>query len=131
MGSRPAETFLLTLLIFHGSKIVTKRCARAGGRAVDLGGPKFEIKYISRCLQTSKLFDWGASLSIGGGQAPLGAGPALPNNYILLGDDQNSCSILRTLKYTTEVILKLYWKFNSNRGRLRSELALFESAATR
>ena len=50
---------------------------RAGGRAVDLGGPKFEIKYRSRCLQKSKLVDWG-----GGGkhvdcrsQAPLGTGP--------------------------------------------------------
>ena len=31
---------------------------RVGGRAVDLGGPKFEIKHRSRCLQKSKLIDW-------------------------------------------------------------------------
>ena len=40
---------------------------KAGGRAVDLGGPnvyqggpRFEIKHKSRCLQKSKLVDWGA-----------------------------------------------------------------------
>ena len=35
---------------------------RAGGRAVDLGGPKFEIKHKSRCLQKSrpKRVDWEA-----------------------------------------------------------------------
>ena len=40
---------------------------RAGGRAVDVGGPsvyqrgaKFKIKHKSRCLQKSKLFNWGA-----------------------------------------------------------------------
>ena len=55
--------------------------ARAGGRVVDLGGPsvyrgggggtKFEIKHKSRCLQKSKLVDWGgASMSIGRGRPP-------------------------------------------------------------
>ena len=42
--------------------------AEPGGRAVDLGGggarvyqggPKFEIKHKNRCLQQSKLVDWG------------------------------------------------------------------------
>ena len=40
--------------------------ARAGSRAVDLGGPrvhqgesKFEIKHKSHCFQKSKLVDWG------------------------------------------------------------------------
>ena len=47
--------------------------SRAGARAVDLGGPssqfrgargtKFEIKHKSRCLEKSKLVNWG------GGQA--------------------------------------------------------------
>ena len=60
--------------------------ARAGGRAVDLGGanvyqggPKFEIKHNSRCLQKSKLVNWGgASMSIGG-PGP----PALENNALV------------------------------------------------
>ena len=49
---------------------------RAGGRAVDLVGPKFEIKHRSRCLQKSKLVDWrGASMSIGGARPSLGTDP--------------------------------------------------------
>ena len=45
---------------------------RAGGRAVDLGGPKFKIKHRSHCLQKSKLADWrGASMSIGRARPPL------------------------------------------------------------
>ena len=32
---------------------------KAGARAVDLGGPKFEIKHKSRCLQKSKLANKG------------------------------------------------------------------------
>ena len=55
---------------------------RAGARAVDLrglsiyqGGPKFEIKHKSRCLQKSKLVNWGAEHVDWGAQAPLGAGP--------------------------------------------------------
>ena len=54
------------------------------GRAVDLGGPsayqegsKFEIKHRSRCLQKSKLVDWGAKhVDLGvGGRPSLGASP--------------------------------------------------------
>ena len=64
--------------------IGTRTTSRAGARAVDLGGPsvyqggpKFEIKHKSRCLQKSKLVNWG-------GQA-LGTGPdykALPSIII-------------------------------------------------
>ena len=34
------------------------------------GGAKFEIKHKSRCLQKSKLVDWGPSTSIGGARTP-------------------------------------------------------------
>ena len=64
---------------------VFSRTRRAGGRAVDLGGPsgyqeepKFEIKHKSRCFQKSKLVDWGAKHVNCGGKAPLGAGPEDP-----------------------------------------------------
>ena len=48
---------------------------RSGARTVDLGGPKFEIKRESRCLQKSTLVIWGTSMSIGGGggQVPSGS----------------------------------------------------------
>ena len=39
-----------------------------GSQAFIRGGTKFEIKHKIRCLQKSKLVNWG-------GQAPLGAGP--------------------------------------------------------
>ena len=44
---------------------------RAGARAVVLGGPKFEFKYKSRCLQKIKLVNWGTKHVDWGGQAPL------------------------------------------------------------
>ena len=58
---------------------------RAGARAADLGGPKFEIKHKSRCLQKKKLVNWeakhvdwrGAGLS-----GPLDAGPAGMTNAV-------------------------------------------------
>ena len=34
------------------------------------GGPKFEIKHKSRCLQKRKLVEWGAKHVDWGGQAP-------------------------------------------------------------
>ena len=46
---------------------------RAGGRAVDLGGPKFEIKRKSRCLQKSKLVNWGSQACRLGGAGSPGA----------------------------------------------------------
>ena len=53
--------------------------SRAGIRAVDLGGPsvyqgepKFEVKHNSRCLQKSKLVDWGGQACQLGGPGPLG-----------------------------------------------------------
>ena len=36
-----------------------KSSTRAGGRAIALGGPMFEIKHKSRCLQKSELTEWG------------------------------------------------------------------------
>ena len=48
---------------------------RACAIAVDLGGPKFEVKHNSRCLQKSKLVDWGAKHVDWGGRPPLA--PAL------------------------------------------------------
>ena len=53
--------------------------SRVGGRAVDLGGPKFEIKHKSRRLQKSKLVNWWAKHVNWGARPPcppLGAGPA-------------------------------------------------------
>ena len=54
---------------------------RAGTRAVDLGGPsvyqggpKFEIKQKSRCLQKSKLVNWRGQAFRLGRQAPLAYG---------------------------------------------------------
>ena len=44
----------------------------AGARAVDLGGPKFEIKHKSRCLQKKKLVNWEGQTCRLGGQAPSG-----------------------------------------------------------
>ena len=51
---------------------------RAGARAVELGGPsvyqggpKFEVKHNSRCLQKSKLVDWGGAKHVDWGARPL------------------------------------------------------------
>ena len=41
------------------------------------GGPKFEIKHKSHCLQKKKLVNWGPSMSIGGARPSLGAGPVV------------------------------------------------------
>ena len=49
---------------------------RAGGRAVDLGGPKFENKHKSCCRQKSKLVTWGGQACRLRGQALFGVGPA-------------------------------------------------------
>ena len=47
-----------------------------GTKRLSGGGPKFEIKHKSRCLQKIKLVNWrGASMSIGGPGSPLA--PAL------------------------------------------------------
>ena len=42
---------------------------RDDARAVDLGGPKFEIKYKSCSFQKSKLANWGGQACQLGGQA--------------------------------------------------------------
>ena len=47
------------------------RSSGAGDRAVYLGGPKFEIMHKSRCVQKSKLVDWGAKHVDWGGWLPL------------------------------------------------------------
>ena len=65
--------------------------ARTGGRAVDSGGPsvykggpKFEIKHKSRCLQKSKLRNWGGvSMLIVGARHSLA--PALEGAELRLG----------------------------------------------
>ena len=38
--------------------IFERGTGRAGVRAINLGGPKFEITHKSRCLQKSKLVNW-------------------------------------------------------------------------
>ena len=40
----------------------TRPTVRVGARAVDLEGPKFEIKHKSHCFQKSKLVDWGSQV---------------------------------------------------------------------
>ena len=81
--------FNLMLVKFPQAYIIAMKLLiiRAGGRAVDLGrpsgyhgGPKFEIKHKSRCLQKSKLVDWGAK------HVDWGAGPLLPPALILCKD---------------------------------------------
>ena len=69
---------LAILFINYTMKFSVNRVIRAGGRAVDLGGPsvyqggpKFEIKHNSRCFQKSKLVDWGAKHVNWGSPAPL------------------------------------------------------------
>ena len=86
---------------------------RAGGRAVDLGGPsvcqggpKFEIKHKSCCLQKSKLVNWGGSMSIGGARPPLGAGPAPGQGLVNKYSDfleQESSSLERKQKNWNEI----------------------------
>ena len=54
------------------------------------GGPKFEIKHESRCLQNSKFVNWEAKHVDwgGGGQVPwlpLGAGPVLSTSRLMRG----------------------------------------------
>ena len=44
------------------------------GAHVYQGGAKFEIKHKSRCLQKSKLVDWGGKHVGWGARPPLGAG---------------------------------------------------------
>ena len=66
---------------------------RAGGRAVDLGGPKFKIKLRSRCLQKSKLVDWG------GGQACRLGKPGPP----LAPDLSEFPALFKLSKYTLRI----------------------------
>ena len=48
-----------------------RQSSRLGGPSVYQGGPKFEIKRKSRCLQKRKLVNWGgARMSIGGPGPP-------------------------------------------------------------
>ena len=53
---------------------------RAGVRAVDLGGPKFETKHKNRCLPKKRFVNWGGQVFRLGGPGPpappFGANPA-------------------------------------------------------
>ena len=57
---------------------------RAGARAIDLGGPKFEIMHKSRCLQKSKLVNWGAKHVDWGARLP--GTPLAPALGFRIGD---------------------------------------------
>ena len=74
-----SQEFRKSLIYGAGMCGISYRWARAGGRAVDLGGPsvyhvgpKFEIKHKSRCIQKSKLVNWGGQACRLGGQDPPG-----------------------------------------------------------
>ena len=79
---------------------------RAGGRAVDLKEPKFEIKYRSRCLQKSKLVDWGG----GGGQ-----GSASPIDPTILPISQSLYHVIGNC----DKILQISWLLNKKGSKLK------------
>ena len=74
---------------------------RAGARAVDLRGPKFEIKRNRRSLQTRKLINWGRpNMSIGPSLAP-----ALLLHYYRLAKLYSYISYYKSATQTVILIL--------------------------
>ena len=67
------DTFVL---LVHGSVQGRSRAVDLGGLSVYQGGPKFESKHKSRCLQKIKLVNGGGGQACRlGGPGPPGAGP--------------------------------------------------------
>ena len=77
-AGRPIIFSLLCLSVIQSRR----QSSRLRGAKRLLRGPKFEIKHKSRCLQMSKLVDWGGGGKVCrlGGRPPwllLGAGPGV------------------------------------------------------